>query len=134
MADHDRFKKLADNPSFFKSLGTEIRIIIKLLGDKRVPFWIKLIPLGTLVYFFVPEPIPFVDDVVVMSVGIYAFLELCPEDVVEEYRLKLYNKKVGRAEDVVIDEVAGDVEQAQISENILDVEANNSGEDEENHL
>ena len=134
MADHDRFKKLADNPSFFKSLGTEIRLLIKLLGDKRVPFWIKLIPLGTLVYFFVPEPIPFVDDVVVMSVGIYAFLELCPEDVVEEYRLKLYNKKVGRAEDVVIDEVAGDVEQAQISENILDVEANNSGEDEENHL
>ena len=134
MADHDRFKKLADNPSFFKSLGTEIRLLIKLLGDKRVPFWIKLIPLGTLVYFFVPEPIPFVDDVVVMSVGIYAFLELCPEDVVEEYRLKLYNKKVGRAEDVVIDEVAGDVEQVQISENILDVEANNSGEDQENHL
>jgi uncharacterized membrane protein YkvA (DUF1232 family) len=134
MADHDRFKKLADNPSFFKSLGTEIRLLIKLLGDKRVPFWTKLIPLGTLIYFFVPEPIPFVDDVVVMSVGIYAFLELCPEDVVEEHRLNLYNKKMGHAEDVVINEVATDVEHAQLSENILDIDAINSGEENENHL
>lgn len=122
MSDNNRFKKLTENPSFFKSLGTEIRLILKLLGDKRVPIWTKLIPLGTLIYFFIPEPIPIVDDVVVMSLGIYAFLEMCPEDVVEEYRLKLYNKKVGNAEDVVIDEIAKDVEKNKLSENILDLE------------
>ena len=122
MTDNNRFKKLAENQSFFKSLGTEIRLILKLLGDKRVPFWTKLIPLGTLVYFFFPEPIPIVDDVVVMSLGIYAFLEMCPDDIVEEHRLNLYNKKVGNAEDIVIEEIAEDIERGQLSETILDIE------------
>lgn len=121
MTDNNRFKKIIENPKFLKNAATEFRLIFKLLGDRRVSFWIKLIPIGTLVYFFVPEPIPFIDDIIVMSLGVYAFLEMCPEDIVEEHRIKLYNKKVGRAEDVVLDEIARDVEQAQFDA-IVDVD------------
>lgn len=128
MADQNRFKKMTENTSFLKSLGTELRLILKLMGDRRVPFWLKLIPLATVVYFFIPEPIPFVDDFVVMSIGVYAFLEMCPDEIVEEYRMQLYNKKRGNAEGAIIDEVAKDVENKKLSEQVLDIDKNDSSE------
>ncbi len=64
-----------------------IRLAIRLLGDGRVPWYLKLLPIAALIYFIVPDLIPTpLDDAVVLMVGIGLFLELAPKDVVEEYR------------------------------------------------
>ncbi len=46
--------------------------------------------MGTLVYLIAPDFIPFVvDDALVVWLGTYLFVELCPPEVVEEYRALL---------------------------------------------
>ena len=78
-----------DNPGFFTGMSRTIRLVLRLLGDSRVNFFLKLIPIGALVYMVVPEAFPVVDDALVIGVGTYLFIELCPPDVVEEHRARL---------------------------------------------
>ena len=64
----------------------------KLLWDKRVSGFTKLVPLATLVYLFLPIdllPDPVlglgqVDDLVMILLGLRMFISLCPPDVVAE--------------------------------------------------
>jgi hypothetical protein len=54
---------------------------------------LKLLPLGTLVYLVMPDPVPFIiDDALIIGLGTYVFIELCPQDVVEEHRANLMGK------------------------------------------
>lgn len=78
-----------ENPGFFTGMSRTIRLVLRLLGDSRVNFFLKLIPIGALVYMVVPEAFPVVDDALVIGVGSYLFIELCPPDVVEEHRARL---------------------------------------------
>lgn len=93
MADDPKKNKLTnlqqENPGFFTGMSRTIRLVLRLLGDRRVNFFLKLIPIGALVYMVVPEAFPVVDDAVVIGVGTYIFIELCPPDVVEEHRARL---------------------------------------------
>ena len=74
-------------PSFLK-LGW------RLFWDRRVPFVVKLIPLGALAYVILPTDllpevmVPFagvVDDVVVLVWAFWAFLKSSPKDVLMEH-------------------------------------------------
>lgn len=71
----------------FNSLTNNIKLIIKLMADRRVNPLLKLLPIGTLVYLAVPDIMigPF-DDAAVIGLGTYLFIELCPPDVVKEHR------------------------------------------------
>ena len=74
--------------NIFATLGDEILLVMRLMADPRVPLFLKLIPIGTLVYFIVPVdllPGPF-DDAAVVGMGLYLFIELCPPDIVAEHR------------------------------------------------
>ena len=75
------------NPGFFQDLSNRFKLIFRLMGDKRVSPLIKLLPIGTLVYLIVPIDafIGPVDDAVVIWLGTYVFVELCPPDVVKEH-------------------------------------------------
>jgi len=71
-------------------LGTQFKLLLRLLRDPRVSPLLKLLPIGAVVYLFSPDLMPMVlDDAVVLGVGFYAFLELCPPDVVAEHRAAL---------------------------------------------
>jgi uncharacterized membrane protein YkvA (DUF1232 family) len=74
-------------------LGDEIRLVMRLMGDRRVPMLLKLIPIGTLVYFIIPIDLLVgpIDDAVVIGLGLYLFIELCPPDVVAEHRQAIRN-------------------------------------------
>ena len=75
---------------FFGGLSRQIRLILRLMGDSRVNPLIKILPLGTLVYLIFPDLVPGpVDDALVIGLGTYFFIELCPTDVVEEHRALL---------------------------------------------
>ena len=78
-----------ENPGFITGISRNVRLVLRLLADKRVNFFLKLLPIGALVYMIVPEAFPVVDDAIVLGIGTYLFIELCPQDVVEEHRAKL---------------------------------------------
>jgi hypothetical protein len=62
------------------------------MADRRINPLIKLIPIGTVLYFFIPDLIlgP-IDDALILGVGVYLFIELCPPAIVEEHRQALRN-------------------------------------------
>lgn len=86
--------KLVVRPSggMMKDLVLRLKLIVRLMGDKRVNPLIKLLPVASLAYLFFPfdliSVIPGVsalDDVALVSLGAYMFIEFCPPDVVEEH-------------------------------------------------
>jgi uncharacterized membrane protein YkvA (DUF1232 family) len=78
----------------FQNLLVRIKLILRLMGDKRVNFLLKLLPIGALIYLVSPIDlipgalIPFIgalDDAAVLWLGATLFINLCPEEVVKEH-------------------------------------------------
>jgi hypothetical protein len=85
--DSDNGKEIVPrNGGVFNELSIRIKLIFRLLLDNRVNPLLKLLPLGTLVYLIFPDIIfgP-VDDALLIWLGGYLFIELCPNEVVQEH-------------------------------------------------
>ena len=78
--------------SFFSTIADEIRLVLRLMADRRVNPFLKVLPIGTVIYFFIPDLIlgP-IDDALIVGIGTYLFIELCPPHIVEEHREALRN-------------------------------------------
>jgi len=90
--NHELDRAREANDSFLGSLYTNLRLIVRLLKDRRVNFFLKILPIGALIYLLVPTdflPVNPVDDAVVVWLGGYLFIELCPDEVVAEHRKAL---------------------------------------------
>jgi uncharacterized membrane protein YkvA (DUF1232 family) len=69
------------------------RLILRLLGDRRVPIWPKLIIPATIAYILWPIDLLMdpmlglgqLDDVAVFLIGFKLFVELCPTDIVRQH-------------------------------------------------
>ncbi len=69
-----------------KELTLRIKLIVRLLGDKRVNLLYKLLPVGSLIYLLIPDIAPGpIDDAALVWLATYVFVELCPPDVVKEH-------------------------------------------------
>ena len=67
-------------------LAIRIKLVLRLFMDPRVHPLVKLLPVGSVVYLFFPDLAPGpIDDVAIMWLGTYLFVELCPPDVVQEH-------------------------------------------------
>jgi uncharacterized membrane protein YkvA (DUF1232 family) len=89
------------NEGFFREFYNNLKLIFRLLKDNRVSFWLKFLPIGALIYLFFPMdifPINPLGDALVIWLGGYLFIELCPQDVVQEHR-KALNKTLSGQED-----------------------------------
>ena len=88
MSDDPRQRKvIKPERGFFGDLLSYIKLIVRLMADERVNPLLKLIPLGSLIYLLFPLDVPGpIDDAAVMGVSFYLFVELCPQEVVEEHR------------------------------------------------
>ena len=92
-----------------RDILNKLRLIFRLMGDGRVSFFAKLIPIGTLLYMVSPidaVSIPIigvVDDAALLWLGSYIFTELCPPAVVEEHMRELESNMRGGADDDVVD-------------------------------
>ena len=76
----------------FNEISIRLRLIWRLLLDRRVNPLLKLLPLGSLLYLFIPDLLPGpIDDAALLSLLSYAFVELCPKDVVQEHMDELTN-------------------------------------------
>ena len=81
---------------FFRDLYQNLRLIVRLVGDSRVNFLLKILPLGAVLYWLIPFdflPVNPLDDALVIWLGYALFLELCPDDIVREHRAELSGRK-----------------------------------------
>ena len=90
-------KNVQGQLGMLKGLLDHGRLVWRLLQDKDVPIYLKVLPLGALIYLvspldFVPDVIPVLgqlDDLAAVLVGIETFIKLCPQDVVAKHRAEL---------------------------------------------
>ena len=86
MSDNDDRKIVSSKGGVFNEFTNYFKLVVRLMGDRRVNPLLKLLPVGTLVYFVVPDIVPGpIDDAVIVWLGTYMFVELCPPDVVQEH-------------------------------------------------
>jgi len=75
------------DPSFLQGLSQQIKLILRLMADNRVSPLLKFLPVASLAYLIWPIDIPGpIDDAMVIGLGLYTFVELCPDDVVAEHK------------------------------------------------
>lgn len=96
-----------------RNLMNQLKLIFRLIGDRRVSFFAKLVPLGAFAYLLLPADlapnvvlpvIGMVDDAAILWLSAYIFTELCPPEVVDEHMKALAgNMKPNDVNDDVVD-------------------------------
>jgi len=90
------------NKGLFQNLATQFKLILRLIGDRRVSFLLKLLPIAAAIYVVSPVDllsgmvlpvIGALDDAAAIWLGTSLFISLCPDDVVQEH-LNALNKVV----------------------------------------
>jgi hypothetical protein len=75
-----------DRRGVFQNLLLRIKLVLRLIADRRVNLLLKIIPFGAFLYLLAPDLAPGpIDDAAILWLGAYLFVELCPQDVVEEH-------------------------------------------------
>jgi hypothetical protein len=70
----------------FRDLALRLRLILRLMGDRRVSPFLKLLPIGSVVYLFLPDLVPGpIDDAAMIWLLTYLFVELSPAEAVAEH-------------------------------------------------
>src|SRR6266516_2244642 len=87
---------------------SRLKLILKLMGDRRVSPWVKLVPIGALAYLISPidlimgiPGIDALDDSSVLWFGSTLFVELCPPNVVQEHMQDLDSNFAASSGDIV---------------------------------
>ncbi len=95
-----------------RDLILRVRLILRLIRDRRVSPWLKIIPIVGLLYLISPfDLIPDIalpilgelDDAAVLWLTNYLFIELCPPEIVQEHVRALSSKPNNSEDDEVID-------------------------------
>lgn len=89
-----------------RDLVTRIKLILQLMGDSRVNILLKILPIASLVYLIYPFDLISVipglsalDDIAVVSLANYLFVELCPPNVVQEHMKSLTSNLDSKPDD-----------------------------------
>lgn len=86
MSNDKDIKNFSPSGGVFSDLVMRVKLVLRLLADPRVSPWLKVLPLGSALYFLIPDIAPGpIDDVAIMWFGVYLFVELCPPEVVQEH-------------------------------------------------
>jgi uncharacterized membrane protein YkvA (DUF1232 family) len=107
----------SENRGFFPDLILRIKLILRLIADRRVNVFVKLIPVAAVIYVILPvDLIPevalpvvgYLDDAAVLWMGISLFVSLCPDEVVKEHMNALQNVVPGTWRDAPGQEQGGE--------------------------
>jgi uncharacterized membrane protein YkvA (DUF1232 family) len=119
------------NSGFFQDLVLRLKLILRLMGDRRVNLLLKLLPIAAAIYVISPVDlipgavIPVIgalDDAVVIWLGSTLFVTLCPDDIVQEHTNALQKVVTGNWRDAPQQDEVGE---------IIDTETSNAPEDEQ---
>ncbi len=102
-----------------RDLVLRLKLILRLMGDRRVNILLKALPIASLVYLFSPidlasgvvlPVIGALDDAAILGLGFYLFIELSPPGVVQEHMKSLSsNLDSAPTPDEVVDAEAKDL-------------------------
>ncbi len=97
--------------TWIDNLAIQAKLILRLMGDRRISPLLKLMPFLAVLYLFFPDPVlgP-VEDFLILWIAITLFKELSPPEVVEEV-LKEFREVI-----------PGEWEEVQPEEDILEGE------------
>jgi uncharacterized membrane protein YkvA (DUF1232 family) len=101
-----------------RDFATRVKLIFRLLGDRRVNFFLKFLPLASVAYLFWPIDaialpiIGVLDDAAILWIGSTLFVELCPPEVVREHMAEL-TSNLGDSSGDVVDAEVTDVDNAK---------------------
>jgi uncharacterized membrane protein YkvA (DUF1232 family) len=86
------------NQNLLYEFVLNVKLIFRLLFDRRVNFFLKLLPVAGIAYMVLPDFVmgP-LDDVFVIFFTFFAFLKLSPKEVVKEQEDKLRSVPKGRS-------------------------------------
>lgn len=79
-----------------KELKSQIRVLYSARKDPRIPWYVKLLLVVIVAYALspidlIPDPIPilgYLDDLLILPLGIALVIKLIPEEVIKEYDQK----------------------------------------------
>lgn len=96
-----------------------LKLIARLMGDSRVNFFLKALPLASVAYLIFPFDLapgvvfPIIgalDDAAILWLGSNLFVELCPDDVVKEHMQAIDSNLSGSSSGEVVDAEATDMD------------------------
>lgn len=107
--------------NFIDEFVLRVKLILRLLKDRRISPFLKLLPFSTVLYFvFFPDLLPGpIDDLTFVLLGSVLFIELSPQEIVDEHLSAL--RKV----------LPGEWKDAENKEDIIDAGFKEVKEDEE---
>lgn len=103
--------------NMLRGFVNRLKLIAKLMGDRRVSVFLKLLPLASVAYFISPVDlapavvlpvIGVLDDAAILWFGSTLFVELCPPNVVEEHMKELNSNVEDASSDEIVDAEATD--------------------------
>jgi uncharacterized membrane protein YkvA (DUF1232 family) len=113
------------NSGFFQDLILRLKLILRLIGDRRVNPFLKLLPVVAAIYIISPldlipgAVLPIIgalDDAAVFWLGTTLFVTLCPDDVVQEHSKALQNVVAATWRDVSNPDETGEIIDVESSE------------------
>jgi uncharacterized membrane protein YkvA (DUF1232 family) len=99
-----------------RDVVARLKLIGRLMADRRVNIFIKALPLATLAYLIWPLDaialpiIGVLDDVGILWIGSTLFVELCPPDVVKEHMNDLLSNMEDDSTGDIVDADSTDVD------------------------
>ncbi len=95
-----------------RDLVLRVKLILRLIGDRRISPWLKAIPIAGIVYLISPIDIisdialPVIgelDDAAILWLTNYLFIELCPPEIVQEHVRALNAASARRQDDDIVE-------------------------------
>ena len=120
MANDKRDIIIPPQGGWVRDFVLRVKLILRLVGDRRVSPWLKIIPVAGIAYLLSPLDIipdialPIIgelDDAAILWLTNYLFIELCPPEVVDEH-VKALTANLRRPDD----EEVIDAESVEIKE------------------
>jgi len=109
MADKKPNKLMVPQGGVLRDIVLRLKLIVRLMGDRRVSFFLKLLPIASLVYLISPidlapgvvlPVIGVLDDAAILWLGTNLFVELAPPAVVKEHMTDLQSN-IDEPDDVI---------------------------------
>jgi len=109
MADKNQKKLMVPQGGMLRDFVLRLKLIGRLIGDRRVSFFLKLLPFASLAYLISPVDlapgvvlpvIGVLDDAAILWLGTNLFVELAPPAVVKEHMAELQSN-LDDVEDVI---------------------------------
>lgn len=101
----EKKKIVVPQGGMMRDMVMRLKLITRLMGDRRVSFVVKFLPLASLAYLFWPIDaiaLPIIgalDDAAILWIGSTLFVELCPTNVVNEHMQDLAVSEGGEVVD-----------------------------------